>query len=106
MLELENRRIVVIGLGGHSTGGERIHAAMSLFTPCTAAGSLLEALAEAAKNATSGDVVLLAPAYSSWDQFQNHQHRGEVICQAVESIGWGVRGGTPNIDGKTVTAQP
>ena len=79
--------------------GERIRAAWSLFTPCTVAGSLLEAVSEAAKNATSGDVVLLAPACSSWDQFQNHQHRGEVFCQAVKSIGRGVRGGTPKIHG-------
>ena len=85
--------------------GELIRAVGSLFTPCTISGSLLEALAEAAKNATSGDVVLLAPACSSWDQFQDHQHRGEVFCQAVRSIGRGVRGGTPNINGKTATAQ-
>ena len=78
---------------------------MRLFTPCKAADSLLETLAEAAKNATSGDVVLLAPACSSWDQFQNHQHRGEVLCQAVKSIGRGVGGATPNIDGKTGTSQ-
>ncbi len=84
---------------------ERMRAAWSLFTPCTVAGSLLEAVAEAAKNATSGDVVLLSPACSSWDQFRNHQHRGEVFCQAVKSIGRGVHGGTPNIDGKTVTTQ-
>ena len=69
---------------------ERIRAAWSLFTPCAVADSLLEAVAEAAKNATSGDVVLLSPACSSWDQFRNHQHRGEVFCQAVKSIGRGV----------------
>ena len=83
---------------------ERIRAAWSLFTSCTVAGSLIEAVAEAARNATSGDVVLLAPACSSWDQFQNHQHRGEVFCQAVKSIGRGVRSDTPNINGKTVIA--
>ena len=66
---------------------ERMHDAWSVFTPCTVADSLLEAVAEAAKNATSGDVVLLSPACSSWDQFRNHQHRGEVFCQAVKSIG-------------------
>ena len=82
----------------------RMPPAESVFTPCTAADSLLEAVAEAAKNATSGDVVLLSPACSSWDQFRNHQHRGEVFGQAVKSIGRGVRGCTPNIDGKTVTA--
>jgi UDP-N-acetylmuramoylalanine--D-glutamate ligase len=82
-----------------------MHDAWSVFTPCTTAHSLLEAVAEAAKNATSGDVVLLSPACSSWDQFRNHQHRGEVFCQAVKSIGRGVRGGHHNINGKTVTAQ-
>jgi len=84
---------------------ERIRAAWSHFTTCTVAGSLLETVAEAAKNATSGDVVLLAPACSSWDQFRNHQQRGEVFCQAVKSIGRGVRGGTPNIHGRTVITQ-
>jgi UDP-N-acetylmuramoylalanine--D-glutamate ligase len=85
--------------------GENMRAAWNVFTPCTLAGSLLEAVAEAAKNATSGDVVLLSPACSSWDQFRNHQHRGEVFCQAVKSIGRGVRGGTHIIDGKTATAE-
>lgn len=83
--------------------GERICSAWSPFTSCTVAGSLLEAVAEAAKNATSGDVILLSPACSSWDQFRNHKHRAEVFCQAVKSIGRGVRGDTPNIDGKAVT---
>jgi UDP-N-acetylmuramoylalanine--D-glutamate ligase len=83
---------------------KRIRAAWMVFTPCTIVDSLIEAVAEAAKDATSGDVVLLSPACSSWDQFRNHQHRGEVFCQAVKSIGRGVRGCTPNIDGKTVAA--
>jgi UDP-N-acetylmuramoylalanine--D-glutamate ligase len=80
--------------------GQRIRDAWSLFTPCTLAGSLLEAVAEAARSATSGDVVLLAPACASWDQFQDHQHRGEVFCRAVKSICRGVHGGTPNIAGR------
>ncbi len=62
-----------------------------LFTPCAVAGSLLEAVTEAAKNVTSGDVVLLVPACSSWDQFQNHPHRGDVFFRAVKSIGRGYR---------------
>ena len=115
MLELDNKQILVDPVKTHMAGshrfelvvetGKRMQAARSLFTPCTATSSLLEAVAEAAKNATSGDVVLLAPAYSSWDQFQNHQYRSEVLCQAVRSIGRGLGGGTPNISGKTVTAQ-
>ncbi|HOX58285.1 MAG TPA: Mur ligase family protein [Candidatus Paceibacterota bacterium] len=84
---------------------KRLYAAWSVFTPCTISSSLLEAVAEAARNAVSGDVVLLSPACSNCDQFRNHQHRGEVFCQAVKSIGRGVPGGTPNINGRIGTAQ-
>jgi UDP-N-acetylmuramoylalanine--D-glutamate ligase len=75
---------------------EKIRAAWGLFTPCTLADSLLEAVAAAAKQATPGDVVLLSPACSNFEQFRNYQHRGEVFRQAVESIGGGGRAGHPN----------
>jgi len=65
---------------------EKIRAAWSLFTPCALANSLVEAVAEAARNAVAGDVVLLSPACSSFDQFQNYQHRGEVFRQAVRAL--------------------
>ena len=65
---------------------DKIRAAWSLFTPCTLTESLLEAVAEAARNAVAGDVVLLSPACSSFDQFQNYQHRGEVFRQAVLAL--------------------
>jgi UDP-N-acetylmuramoylalanine--D-glutamate ligase len=103
VVQLLSQRVKRVFLLGESS--QRMHAAWSVFTPCTTSDSLLEAVAEAAKNATSGDVVLLSPACSSWDQFRNHQHRGEVFCQAVKSIGRGVCDATPNIDGKIVTAQ-
>ena len=65
---------------------EKIRAAWSLFTACAPVGTLLEAVSEAAKKAVSGDVVLLSPACSSFDQFQNYQHRGEVFRQAVREL--------------------
>lgn len=65
---------------------EKIRAAWGLFTPCTLADSLLEAVAEAARQAVPGDVILLSPACSSFDQFQNYQHRGEVFRQAVRDL--------------------
>jgi UDP-N-acetylmuramoylalanine--D-glutamate ligase len=68
---------------------EKIRSAWSLFTPCTLVDSLLEAVTEVAKNAAPGDVVLLSPACSSFDQFQNYQQRGERFCQIVKSISWG-----------------
>ncbi len=65
---------------------EKIRAAWSLFTPCALVNSLLEAVTRAAGSAVAGDVVLLSPACSSFDQFQNYQHRGEVFRQAVKAL--------------------
>ena len=65
---------------------EKIRAAWSLFTPCTLADSLLEAVRQSAANAVPGDVVLLSPACSSFDMFQNYQHRGEVFREAVSLL--------------------
>jgi len=64
---------------------EKLRAAWSLFTPCAVKDSLLEAVLGAAEKAEPGDVVLLSPACSSFDQFQNYKQRGEVFRQAVET---------------------
>ena len=82
---------------------EKIRAAWSLFISCTVSDSLINAITEAARQAASGDVVLLSPACSSFDQFRDYQERGEIFCQTVKSIGRGAESGTPNIDGKTVS---
>src|SRR5439155_22837026 len=76
---------------------EKIRAAWSLFTPCTVVASLLEAVQQSAASAVPGDVVLLSPACSSFDMFQNYQHRGEVFRQAIrqweQTTGSGAGGG-------------
>jgi UDP-N-acetylmuramoylalanine--D-glutamate ligase len=72
---------------------EKLRAAWSLFTPCTLADSLLEAVNEAVKNAAPGDVVLLSPACSSFDLFRDYRHRGEVFRQAVEQLQRTTNGG-------------
>ncbi|HEX4645802.1 MAG TPA: cyanophycin synthetase, partial [Verrucomicrobiae bacterium] len=82
----------------------KIRSAWSLFTPCMLAPSLLEAIAEAARNATSGDVVLLSPACSGLDQFRNYQHRGQMFCEAVKSIGRGELALNPYMHGNVVHA--
>jgi UDP-N-acetylmuramoylalanine--D-glutamate ligase len=79
---------------------EKLRAAWSLFTPCTVIDSLVEAVHEAARNAASGDVVLLSPACSSFDQFRNYQNRGETFCEAVKSISRGAPSENPNIAGR------
>ncbi len=47
------------------------------------AGTLERALEIAAGRAQPGDTVLLAPACSSFDQFENYQHRGRVFKEWV-----------------------
>jgi UDP-N-acetylmuramoylalanine--D-glutamate ligase len=83
---------------------EKLRAAWGLFTPCTLADSLLEAVQSAARDAVSGDVVLLSPACSSFDQFQNYKHRGEVFRQAVNKLP-GAVAGAPGKSGKTLNTE-
>jgi len=80
---------------------EKIRAAWSLFTPCTLADSLIEAVSEAVHHAAAGDVVLLSPACSSFDQFRNYQHRGEVFREAVLDL----RNAADSAGGRTAQAR-
>jgi UDP-N-acetylmuramoylalanine--D-glutamate ligase len=50
------------------------------------AGTLESAVKLAFAKAVAGDVVLLAPACASFDQFQNYQHRGRVFKAAVQKL--------------------
>ncbi len=72
---------------------EKLRAAWGLFTSCALVSSLLEAVTIAAKNAAPGDVILLSPACSSFDQFRNYQHRGEVFREAVHALAAPTRSG-------------
>jgi UDP-N-acetylmuramoylalanine--D-glutamate ligase len=50
------------------------------------AGTLENAVHVAAQSAHGGDVVLLAPACASFDQFQNYEHRGRVFKELVHQL--------------------
>jgi len=50
------------------------------------AGTLETAIKRAAAAANSGDVVLLAPACASFDQFRNYEHRGKVFKEVVNAL--------------------
>ena len=50
------------------------------------AETLENAVKQAAKSSQPGDVVLLAPACASFDQFRNYQHRGQVFKDTVRSL--------------------
>ena len=45
-----------------------------------------EAVAEAGKIASSGDIVLLSPACSSLDMYTNYQQRGDAFISAVNAL--------------------
>jgi len=51
------------------------------------AGKLERAVEIASHAAQAGDVVLLAPACASFDQFQNYEHRGRVFKELVRGLG-------------------
>ena len=58
-----------------------------IFTNQTSVDTMEEAFYEAMKIAQEGDVVLLSPACSSFDQFKNYEIRGEIFKEIVHGYG-------------------
>ncbi len=54
-------------------------------TNLIASGTLAAAVTKAAASARAGDIVLLAPACASFDQFDNYEHRGRVFKELVRA---------------------
>jgi UDP-N-acetylmuramoylalanine--D-glutamate ligase len=50
------------------------------------AETLENAIKRAAESAQPGDIVLLAPACASFDQFRSYEHRGKVFKEAVKAL--------------------
>ena len=50
------------------------------------AASMQEAVGIAARQAQSGDAVLMSPACASFDMFNDYQHRAQVFCDAVQAL--------------------
>ncbi len=59
---------------------------MELGSKCKSFATLEEAFAAAAAEAKSGEMVLLSPACSSFDAFENYEKRGERFKQMVEEL--------------------
>ncbi|MGA3293735.1 MAG: UDP-N-acetylmuramoyl-L-alanine--D-glutamate ligase [Candidatus Acidiferrales bacterium] len=66
---------------------EQISAGLDSAVPAAHAGTLDRAVDLAAEHARPGDVVLLAPACSSFDQFENYEHRGRAFKDLVAKLG-------------------
>ena len=65
---------------------EKIEKQIGDSAPVFHAETLAQAVRQAAANAHSGDVVLLAPACASFDQFQNYEHRGRTFKELVHNL--------------------
>jgi UDP-N-acetylmuramoylalanine--D-glutamate ligase len=74
------RAAVLIG-----EAAELIAAAIGDALPMLRATSLEEAVALALGRTQPGDAVVLSPACSSYDMFDNYEHRGRVFREAVEA---------------------
>jgi UDP-N-acetylmuramoylalanine--D-glutamate ligase len=64
----------------------KIESQLRGVVPIHSSKTLVAAVAAAASAAHSGDVVLLAPACSSYDQFENYEQRGHAFKQLVQEL--------------------
>jgi UDP-N-acetylmuramoylalanine--D-glutamate ligase len=71
------------------SAAEKIESQLRGVVPILSCETLEKAVNQAACAAHPGEVVLLAPACSSFDQFENYEHRGRVFKELVgERRGW------------------
>ncbi|MFO8047993.1 MAG: UDP-N-acetylmuramoyl-L-alanine--D-glutamate ligase, partial [Desulfosudaceae bacterium] len=66
--------------------GEAIRLALDGAVPCRVVNSMKEAVGQASALAASGEVVLLSPACSSFDAYDNYAQRGQDFRRAVEEL--------------------
>jgi UDP-N-acetylmuramoylalanine--D-glutamate ligase len=65
---------------------DKIESQIETKTEIIQARTLDAAVKRAAKAAQPGDIVLLAPACASFDQFQNYEHRGKMFKEIVKAL--------------------
>jgi UDP-N-acetylmuramoylalanine--D-glutamate ligase len=72
------KRVYTIG-----AAAEKIESQIRGAAAVVSSGTMESAVKQASASAVAGDVVLLAPACASFDQFQNYEHRGRVFKELV-----------------------
>jgi UDP-N-acetylmuramoylalanine--D-glutamate ligase len=83
------REVLLIG-----AAADRIAQELAGAVELVRAGNLESAVRRAFQCARPGDVVLLAPACSSFDQFQDYEHRGRVFKELVERLAQDIESGS------------
>ncbi|HXZ79550.1 MAG TPA: UDP-N-acetylmuramoyl-L-alanine--D-glutamate ligase [Terriglobales bacterium] len=81
LLEERAKRVYTIG-----AAAEKIAAHIAGSAEIVHAGTLEMAVKGAADSAAAGDIVLLAPACASFDQFQNYEQRGALFKELVHAM--------------------
>jgi UDP-N-acetylmuramoylalanine--D-glutamate ligase len=84
LAELVRERVKTVATIG--SAAEKIERQLAGVTKIVSAGTLDAAVRTASENAIAGDVVLLAPACSSFDQFDNFEHRGRAFKEIVSKL--------------------
>ena len=81
LLRQRVKRVYTIG-----AAAQKIESQIAGAAEITHAETLETAVRRAAAAAKQGDIVLLAPACASFDQFENYEHRGRVFKDVVHSL--------------------
>jgi len=81
LLRQRVKRVYTIG-----AAAAKIESQISGAAEIAASQTLENAVRRASELAQPGDIVLLAPACASFDQFQNYEHRGRVFKEVVQSL--------------------
>ena len=98
LLKERVKRVYTIGAAAAKIESQASGAEM------VSAGTLEAAVRRASEAATAGDIVLLAPACASFDQFDSYEHRGQAFKDLVRQLAArkqereGVESGAPGGD--------
>jgi len=84
LADLIRERVKIVYTIG--SAAEKIERQLAGVVKMVSAGTLENAVKQAAHDSTAGDVVLLAPACSSFDQFENYEHRGRTFKELVKQL--------------------
>jgi UDP-N-acetylmuramoylalanine--D-glutamate ligase len=84
------KRVYTIG-----EAAAKIESQIGGAAPVFRAQTLEMAVRQAAGQAAAGDVVLLAPACASYDQYSSYEHRGRAFKELVQSLA-GAQTGSPS----------